>query len=264
MTEWWPIASIVSLLAGTIQLLAYLRAERRWRLGHVIARHRHAARAERRLAAAATWHDVHVADGRHSLGSSVEAPTELSATPELKTEEVIVVDGTRRLRILPGKKMRVLSLPGARRGFIEAMTTKGGVEQRFSFELDPDVGFKILGVARGEGAQPFRDAPAIELEPFEGEYIIGSTTDEAEPTPGDAPGCGGRRSAQAMFVLSLVGAAGAHFGGELGMALWGITVTAAGLWLLAHLIDALDPPRLEVEAPEVQERVRAELAAPKG
>ncbi|HZO16883.1 MAG TPA: hypothetical protein VFB62_26585 [Polyangiaceae bacterium] len=261
MPEFAIGAAIVALLAGTIQLLAYFRAERRWRLGNVIAKHRHAVRGERRRAADALWHKVHVEGARHSLGSSIESPTELSATPELQTEDVVLIDAEgRRLRVLPGKKMRVLSLPGARRGFIEAMTTKSSVEQRFSFELDPDVAFKILGTARSEGgAQPFRDAPAIHLETFDGEYIVGVDTDEVEPTPGSEPGCGGRRSAQVVFVLNLVGAAAPFLVAEAGWAFWGLALVAAGLWLLGHLIDALDPPRLELELPEVQERVRAEL-----
>jgi hypothetical protein len=155
--------------------------------------------------------------------------------------------------------MRVLSLPGARRHLIEGVTTASGVEQRYSFELDPATAFRLLAIVPKQGRGPFREGEAVEVAPFDDVYLIGDDTDEAQPQPRDAPGCGGRRLALGGLALNLAGAV-LVLVPYVGLALWAIALLLGSGLLFGHLVDALDPPKLADEDPLVRARVAADLA----
>ncbi|MEJ7729243.1 MAG: hypothetical protein WKG00_08505 [Polyangiaceae bacterium] len=139
---------------------------------------------------------------RVSLGSSVETPEAVSATPTLTVAEVALVeeafdasDGPppthvrpgRRLALEPGASMVVAGLPGARRKPLDIETTQTGVLHHYSFELAADKVFWISGLlAPGDANGPFRGDASRQLAPLSGAnrraYIASAARGAKEPT----------------------------------------------------------------------------------
>ena len=115
---------------------------------------------------------VHVVGGGHvNLGSSIESAESLSGTPTLQTAAFLVEDdGGQRFSISAGATLSVRRLGGARRNLLESITKEtGGVDQRFSFEVDPQATFVLKAtfpeVKESQGA--FREGPLALEGPLE-------------------------------------------------------------------------------------------------
>jgi hypothetical protein len=119
---------------------------------------------------------VHVVsdEGRVNLGTSVETAENLTGNPELTAKPVIVeTEASVRLVLREGVRMKVHTLGGARRELVESITTdEGGIQQRFSFEVDGSTWFLLEGEIPDTAAgHPFRSG-AIELGPAGERYDI--------------------------------------------------------------------------------------------
>jgi hypothetical protein len=119
-----------------------------------------------------------------NLGTSVESAENLSGAPELESTEVVLVDEAgRRLRMPPGKKLKVVSFGGAQRNLTESVTREdGSVSQRFSFEVAPTQSFFLSCVLpEMPSSHPFRNTgEALDLLPDGERFEINASPKKTE------------------------------------------------------------------------------------
>jgi hypothetical protein len=253
----------VPVVLGVGQHVTYRLAVRRWQIKKLIERAERSLKEDSREEANADWHKVRVqsAGDRVSIGSSVEKPADMSATPTLTTTAFVAVDeGGHKFSIRADEQLKVVSLPGARRNLLEAVTTDSGVEQRYTFELGPEQTFYILGAAHTHtGAGPFREGAPVELAPTGGRYLVGEEASDGTTGSSGTPGCGKSAS---RFILGMnIVAAVAWPIPYMGKAYWAIALLAGLGALFIHSMEIWDEGKLEGHPEEIVERVKADLEA---
>lgn len=123
---------------------------------------------------------------RTSIGTSIEKANDLSGTPTLETEAFEVeTDGGKRLAIPRGTRLKVNALAGAHRALVDSVTDeKGGVAQRFSFEIDHHTTFLLAcKISEPDVGGPFRES-ATRAEPVGEELVINPKPNLPEHTGG--------------------------------------------------------------------------------
>jgi hypothetical protein len=251
------------LVLGLGQYVAYRSAVRRWQISRLIDRAEQTVKEDSREQAKALWHAVKVESvaERVSIGSSVEDPADMSATPTLTSNAFVVVDEQgHKFAIREGEEMTVLSLPGARRNLVEAVTTETGVDQRYSFELGPEQSFFILGTAHGHpAAGPFRDGAPVELEPMDEQYLVGDRQGDVPPRFTGNPGCG--RSVSTVVLGMNIIAACAWPLPYVGRAYWAFAFFVGVAALFIHSAEVWGEGKLDGRSPNIIMHVKADLDA---
>jgi len=254
-----------SLAACVLYLLVEWRYNRRARLEVLLNHLREKASVAARLASGVQRLQVRVVaepGARVVLGTSVEQPSEISGTPDLTSEGFTVRSEDGRLFAIPaGARLRMKPLAGARRNVTETITkASGAIEQRYTFELGPDVPFELLAkvpvVSSDDG--PFRTPPAsVELAPFEAQYLAGSSlasfTEASEPLPPDRR----RLWFWVVGVHAVLLLASLH--DEEFQQLWGFGVVATVGLVALNWFTADSPEPLPSEVRELEELQRPKL-----
>lgn len=256
---WSILRWLLPIGVGLLQLVILRVALSQHRVRLAVQRHRRAFLEERRAAAGARWLEVRVAGDAtewRSLGSSVEKPEDMRATPVLNSDAVELLDAEdHRYELAAGAPLEVLVLPGARRNLIEAVTTLTGVEQRYSFELSGGTRFWLLASPRRRRAEdPYRDGHAGNLEPFEKRFQVRHEIEQDQKEPVE-PGCGWF-AAWVVFALATCGAAAYNLA-YVGGVLWAVALGIAVLSAIGHATE-LEAPNLADEDAEVRRRVEAD------